>query len=169
MASYSNKEIIDLLQNGNEEVLFYLSKKLFPPSRKLIRRIGFSDTQTPFIFSKVLIETCREIQQKNVSKNVDFVSYFYNSLSEFSQRLKKERSGMSESDNSENREIVSSCFSILDDSHRIILAARLVEKLTFEQIASRFNLSNPVIAQFEFNRAFSQLEKITRARLFVEA
>ena len=71
----------------------------------------------------------------------------------------------SELNTSEEKEIIRSCFSILDETSRKILAARYSEKLSFEQIAARMDFSNPVIAQFEFNKAFSQFEKISRARL----
>ena len=165
MARYSNQQIFNTILNGEEEILFYLTKKYFDSSRRWLRRNGCMDSDTPVIFSKVLINVYDEIQQNNISPNVDFEIFFFNSLREFFKKTKSEINHDQESIISTEGEIVSSCFLILDESYRRILSARYSEKLTFEQIAVRFNFSNPVIAQFEFNKAFLQFEKISKARL----
>jgi len=67
------------------------------------------------------------------------------------------------------KEIVSDCVSIMDPDSRRLLAARYAEKLSYEQIAARYEYSNPVIAQFEVNKAMTQLEGIARARLNISS
>jgi DNA-directed RNA polymerase specialized sigma24 family protein len=170
MSSYSNQQIITSIKNGQDEVLFYLAKKYFQSGRRWLRRNGFRDADTPSVFSKILLKIYREIQQSNLSTDIDFEPFFFNSLRQYSSQFKPEKNKdivpiPSMSDN--EKEIIGSCYSILDESFRKILAARYVEKLSFEAIAVRHNFSNPVIAQFEFNKAFNQFEKIARARLNV--
>lgn len=162
MARYSNQQIFNHILNGEEEILFYLTKKYYNSSRRWLHRNGCIDSDTPAIFSKVLINVYDDIQRNNISQNVDFEIFFYNSLREFFKNIKSENNHEPESS---EKEIVSSCFLILDEFYRKILSARYSEKLSFEQIAVRFKFSNPVIAQFEFNKAFSQYEKISKARL----
>jgi len=165
MRRYSNKEIIPAIQNGEDGVLFYLSKRFFHSSRRWLIRNGCSDKDTPAVFSGAVVEICKEVQQKKLTSNIDFDNFFINSLKDYYKSFKVSEKGHSGKSDSHESEVISSCFSILDDSSRQILVARYVQKLNFEQIADRFEYSNPVIAQFEFNKAFSQLEKISRIRL----
>jgi len=55
MGRYSNKQLITEIQNGREEVLVYLAKKYFQTSRRILRTKGVRDSQTPDIFSRVLV------------------------------------------------------------------------------------------------------------------
>jgi hypothetical protein len=167
MKRYSNQDLITAVLNGEEDVLFYLSKKYFHASRRWLLRNGCPDADTPIVFSKVLVNVCREIQHNKLSPNVDFEIFFNNSLREYFKKYKTHNHDEPHFIQSDYKNIISSCFSILDDTSRKILAARYAEKLTFEQIAARFEFSNPVIAQFECDKAFSQFEKISRARLNV--
>ena len=167
MSRYSNQQIFNAILNGEEEVLFYLTKKYFESSRRWLRRNGCRDSDTPAIFSNVLVSVWGEIQQNNFSPKVDFELFFFNSLREFFKNQKPDKNHNQESIESKQKEVIGSCFSILDESSRKILSARYAEKLSFEQIAVRLNFSNPVIAHFEFDRAFSQFEKIARTRLNV--
>ena len=86
-------------------------------------------------------------------------------MSEYLEYFKSSKGKNELTEHFDEKEIVASCFSILDESARKILSARYVEKLSFEQIAVRLEYSNPIIAQFEFNKAFNQFENISRARL----
>ncbi|HNP49288.1 MAG TPA: hypothetical protein PKK99_03550 [Bacteroidia bacterium] len=173
MASYSNEEIIQSILNGQEDVLFYLNKKYFESARRWLRRKGAADSQTPQLFSQVLIRVYREIQRSKISPNIPFEPYFFNALKE---QLKEEKRFRKENRNipgpvysDQQRNIAAECFGIMDEDHRKLLAARFAEKLSYEQIAVRFDFSNPVIAQFEVNKALNQLEGITRARLNISA
>ena len=164
MPQFTNKEIISSIQNDDEQVLLYLSKKYFESSRRAIRRAGFPDSSTPEIFSSTLVKTCREIQHNRLTGNVDFEQFYYNVLNEEISLLKEAGIGEINMPVDKDVKVSAHCFSVLDDAARKIIAARFVEKLSFEQIASRFNFSNPVIAQFEFNKAYRQFETIVRAR-----
>ena len=167
MNRYSNQELIGAILNGEEDILFYVAKKFFHSSRRWLIRNGCRDSETPAIFSRVVVNVCREIQQNKLSSNVDFEYFFNNSLHDYFKNNKDYKKSEQDLFLSKEKDVISSCFSILDDSSRKILAARYAEKLSFEQISSRFNFSNPVIAQFECNKAFNQFEKITRVRLNV--
>lgn len=168
MPRLSNQEIITSLQNGDEQVLFYLSKKYYQSARKWLRRQGCRDVDTPAIFSSILVKVCREIQRNNLSKNVDFEIFLFNSIRDHLNFMKADRNNH-RSLLPEEMEIISSCFGILDEISRKILATRYCENLSFEQIAVRMDYSNPVIAHFEFNKAFASYENIVRARLNVAA
>lgn len=169
MRRKSNQEIITSIQNGEEEVLFYISGKYFPGSRKWLRRHGCRDIDTPWIFSRAMVDVYRELQQNKISPNIDFELFFFNFLKNHWNQLKEIRLEKHQSILPGDVAIVASCFTILDESARKILSLRYCEKLSFEQIAARLEFSNPVIAQFEFNRAFSQFENIANARLNVNS
>jgi hypothetical protein len=172
MSRYSNHQIITSIQNGDDEILFYLAKKYFQSARRWLRRSGYRDADTPSIFGTIIVKIYREIQQSNISPNIDFEPFFFNSLREYTNQEKSFKNHnvvTTEAKPDNDKDIVGNCFSILDESSRKILTARYVEKLSFEQIAARQNFSNPVIAQFEFNKAFSQFEKISKARLNITA
>lgn len=164
MARYSNQEIITLIQNGDEDVLFYLTGKYFQSSRRWLRRQGVLDSDTPSVFSTVLLKVYREIQKSNFSKNNDVEVFFFNSLKDELNHL---RAGGKEKPEEETP-VIARCFSILSEESKKILSERYVENLSFEQIASRENFSNPVIAEFEFTKAFSQFESIVKSRLYVD-
>ena len=63
------------------------------------------------------------------------------------------------------RDAAASCFTILDEQSKKLLSARYTEKLTFEEIAVRFEFSNPVIAEFEVHKSLNQFRQIAQARL----
>jgi hypothetical protein len=167
MRRMTNQQIIASIQNGEESVLFFLSKKYYEQARKLLRRKGCPDRDTPAVFSGILVNVCREIQRNKLSANVDFEHFLFNSINEHLSEMKM----MDKNSNflPGEREIIASCFSILDDASRKILSARYCENLSFEQIAARLEFSNPIIAHFEFNKAFTQFENIGRARLNVQS
>jgi hypothetical protein len=166
MPRLSNQQIFTSIQNGDETVLFYLSKRYFEAGRKLLRRKGCKEKDTPAIFGKILVNVYREIQRNNISSNVDFETFLFNSIREYLNDIK---SGPEKSEFLPGeREIIASCFAILDEPSRKILSARYGENLAFELIAARLELSNPVIAHFEFNKAFTLFENIVRARLNVQ-
>src|SRR5436190_6760144 len=110
MKRYTNREIIDEIQNGKDDVLFYLSKRFFHTSRRWLIRNGCSDANTPDVFSNALVEVCKEIHQNKLSPNVDFENFFSNYLKEYYKNFKL--SGKKNPVNNESREneIVSSCF-----------------------------------------------------------
>ena len=167
MARYSNQEIITSIQNGEEDVLFYLTGKYFQSSRRWLRRRGIQDSKTPSVFSIVLLKVYREIQKSDFSKNNDVEILFFNSLKEeLNQSLANEKEKTQKPE--EEIEIIARCFHILSDESKKILSERYVENLSFEHIASKENFSNPVIAEFEFTKAYSQFENIIKSRLYVD-
>ena len=165
MSRYSNQKLIDSILNGDDDVLFYLTKKYYQSARRWLRRNGSRDSDTPSIFSNVIIKVYRDLRQSNISSNIEFEQFFFNSLQEYFNHHRPNKNINDLLNASEENEIIGACFSILDESSRKILSARYVDKLSFEQIAVRQNFSNPMIAQFEFNKAFTQFEKLTRIRL----
>jgi hypothetical protein len=168
MARYSNQEIFNALQNGEDAILLYLTEKYYQSARRMLRRSGFRDSDTPTVFSNVIIKIAREVQQNNLSATIDFEPFFFNTLQEYMKDFKALRKDGYLVSQLGEKEIVISCFSILDESSRKILAARYAEKLSFEQIAARFEFSNPMIAQYEFNKAFSIFGNISKARLNIK-
>ncbi len=172
MSRYTNPEIITDIQNGKEEVLFYVSRKFFQPSRRWLRRKGVPDDKTPQIFVTVLLQLFRDIQQQRLSIHVDFESYLFNSLEEYFKqersKSKKQRYVLGTVYSDKQKDAVSLCVEIQDEEIRKLLYSRYAEKLSFEQIAVRYDYSNPVIAQFEVNKAMSRLEGIVRIRLNIE-
>lgn len=169
LSQKANDETITSIRNGKEETLFVLSKKYFQSSRRWLRRKGISDSATPSVFAKVLVKVYRDIQQNRFSTHVDLDKYIFNTLNEHLSKEKESRkfqrrTGIKPSTDLEV-EAVAACFTILDSQSKKLLSARYTEKLTFEEIASRFEFSNPVIAEFEVHKALNQLRQISQARL----
>jgi hypothetical protein len=165
MPAYLNKELIDLIRNGTDEFLFYLTDKYYQSARRLLRRSGCPDKETPIIFSRVIVSACHELQQSKLSTVFDFEQYFYTSLIDYYKNNNSQKNLNVDLIHSHEKEVAVACFSILDELKQKLLAARYSGKLSFEQIAVKFNFSNPVIAQFEVNRAFLQYENVVKARL----
>ena len=168
MARYTNQQIFDLIHNGDESVLFYLSETYFQTGRRLLRRSGCRDSDTPVLFSKVLTQIYREIQQNKISPNIDLEKFIFNSLKDYFNTNYTSDNSENDEKRSTSKEDVITCYSIMDENTRKILALRYVENLSFEEIAARLNFSNPFIAEHEFNKAFNQFENITRARLMMQ-
>ena len=169
MSRYTNPEIISDIQNGKEEILFYISRKFFQPARRWLRRKGVPDDKTPQIFVSVLLQLFREIQQQKLSIHVDFESYLFNSLEDFflqeKAKKKNQRYQLGPLFSDQQKDAVSMCVKIQDEDTRKLLFSRYAEKLSYEQIAVRFEYSNPVIAQFEINKAMNRLEDMSRIHL----
>ncbi len=168
-AGKTNDELILSIKNGEEKALPVLKKKYFESSRRWMRRNGIKDSQTPNLFSKVIVSVFRDIQLGKVNAHVDLEKYIFNSLNEFLRKEKefqkvRRKEGLKAVTDTE-REAVASCYSILDSSSKQLLSTRYVEKLSFEEIAARLEFSNPVIAQFEVNKALHQLQQLAIARL----
>lgn len=169
MAKYSNQEIISQIQNGQQEILFYLTKGLFPFYRKWLRRKGLPDVETPALFTRVLVFVCREIRVNHMSVHVDFEAFLQGALLEELKKHKAAQTGskVSVEDKMEESEhsAVGQCLNILDEQARQLLVARYYYRQNFEQIAAGFEFSNPVIAQFEITKAMNRLEGMVSYRL----
>jgi hypothetical protein len=131
----------------------------------MLRRKGFRDSHTPQLFAEILVKVMKEIQQSKIPATIDFEKYLFNSIREFAsvKAVETVNSNLIK----EDKDIAADCFSILDTYTKSILSARYSDRQTFEQIAVRFEYSNPVIAEFECNKAFQLFENIVKARLAV--
>ena len=98
----------------------------------------------------------------------DLEKFIFNSLKDYFSTNYTSDILENDQKSSTTKEDVIACFSIMDENTRKILALRYVENLSFEEIASRLNYSNPFIAEHEFNKAFNQFENISRARLMLQ-
>lgn len=167
----NNEEMISSIKKGDEKVLSMLTKKFFQSSRKHLRQKGIKDSETPVAFAQILVNLYREIQQSNLSIHLDLEKYLFASINLFlekeKQRSKRIASQYILPSTEIEKEALALCYSILDDNTRKLLSLRYCEKLSFEEIAARFDYSNPVIAQFEVNKALLQLQKVSMARLNV--
>lgn len=168
MKRFSKKELSTEINNGNKEVLVYLSRKYFSGVRRLLRLRGIPDEETPAVFSDVLAATFAGLRRKN-AVHLDFESYFMNALQSEVRRRKEisKKNVPVEPLFSEPVEIVAQCISILPDVSRQLLFARVAEKRSFEQIAEVFNFSNAVIAEYEIDKALTLLEGIVRLRFAI--
>ncbi len=168
MAKLSNKEIISGMKNGSREVLFYLSGRYFQSSRRWLRTKGIRDSDTPSLFSDAVIRFLRDVQQRDFPEQIEPGEYLFSTLK---NQLKDHRlmrvEGASDEHLERQLEIVADCFSILETTSRQILAAYYADGLNFEQLAARFNLPNPVVAEFEVDKSIKQLDQIVKARLAV--
>ncbi len=169
MSRYNNKQLITEIQNGNEEVLVYLAKKYFQTARRTLRVKGVKDSETPDVFSMVLIKTWLNILHHKFPSSIEFETFLFNSLQEYVYETKeKKRNNQLRSEAvfpDQQKAVVAQCVSILDEGGRNLVHAYYAEQLSFEKIAERFNYSNAVIAQHEVYKAMNQLEGIVKLRL----
>ena len=163
MKRYSEGEIIREINNGSREVLVYLARKYFPSSRRLMRIKGLRDEVTPSVFADVLTSVYLKLQQQQL-EYVDFESYFLHALNDHIKSLKSGGNAAIHREAAPD-EIASHCVTILDDQSQQILFSRIAEKMSYERIKNKFQFSNAVIAQYEVNKAMSQLEGIVKLRL----
>jgi len=161
---YSKSEIIPEITNGNREVLVYLARKYFPSARRLLRIRGFRDEQTPGIFSDVLISVFLKLQQQQ-DEYLDFEPYLLRALNDHIKFLREEVINKKSNEEVRPAEIVSQCVSIMDEQSQQLLFSRVSGKMSYESIKEKFQFSNSVIAQYEVNKAFGQLEGIVKLRL----
>ena len=164
MKRFSKKNIIDEIQNGNEEVLGRLSQKHFPSIRRLLRIRGIRDSETPQVFSHILATVFINLSKRKTVSDIDFEEYLLNSANDY---VKNRKQILHNVNSNNDDEITAHCVSILDEHLQKLLFARVVEKLSYEKIAERFQYSNAVIAQYELDKAFQQLEGIVKLRLNV--
>ena len=165
----NKKEIISEIKFNNEAVLPVLAKKYFSAARRILRMNGLKDRDTPEVFSQVLAHVYMTIQQEHIPLNIDFEDYFFKALRERIDRFKEERKTKKQlkfSDLTDDKnKVAADCVAILDGQSQAVIYARVIEKLSYEQMAERFRFASPVAAQQEFNKAFNQLEGIVKVRL----
>jgi hypothetical protein len=165
----NKKEIISEIKHNNESVLPILARKYFPSCRRIIRMNGLRDSETPEVFSQALAHVYLSIQQEHVPYNIDFEDYFFKSLHEYIDRVKEKRKAKGKIRFSDlvndNSKVAADCVAILDDQSQQLIYARVIEKLSYENIAKRFRFTSAVLAQQEFNKAYNQLESIVKVRM----
>lgn len=164
MKTYAKREILTEINNGNEEVLVFISNKYFSTVRRMLRVKGILDEQTPAIFSDVLAKVYADLRYKADYK-IDFESYFMNAVNEEVKLLKGPKVADGKYPPNESEEIAARCVSILDEEAQKLLFARVADKLSYERIKDEFQFSNAVIAQYEVAKALDQLEGIVKLRL----
>ena len=132
---------------------------------------GMKDSQTPDIFSRVLIKVWLDILHHKFSSSIELETFFFNSLQDKVNEIKEKKSfnqpGTQEVFSEQQRSVVAQCVSILDETDRNLVHAYYAEQLSYEKIAGRFNYSNAVIAQHEVYKAMNQLEGIVKLRLHI--
>ena len=164
MKRYPGRDILTEINNGNEEVLVYLARKYFTTARRILRMRGFRDEHTPHIFADVLAKVYSDLRHQK-REHLDFESYFLGLLKSVPKNKLAEDKNVAPDQVNEAGHIVSQCVAIMEDDAQQLLFARVTEKLNYEQMKDRFQFSNAVIAQYEFDKAFNQLEGIVRLRL----
>lgn len=165
----SDDAVIRAIRNGSNDPLFEIARRYFSTARRLLRTRGVKDSETPRVFSGVLTRFARNIRQHKIAEQTDISTYLVNVLRQYAREDRAARKGR-ESRNlnevlEEDRLVASRCITILDERSKALLFARYSELLNYEQIAARFQYSNPVIAQTEVEKAASLLERILSARL----
>jgi len=161
---FSKREILSEINNGNEEVLVYLSRKYFPTARRLMRIRGFRDEHTPQIFSGVLAAVYADLRNQQ-QEHIDFETYFLNALNKEIESLKDGSKNSIEYRAQQSTDVAAQCVSILDEQAQALLFARVSEQLSYEQIKERFQFSNAVIAEYEVHKALNQLAGIVKLRM----
>lgn len=162
------QDLIREIKKDSNEALSFIVRKFFPVSRKMLGRKGIRDSMTPRVFSSALIGVLKDIRCHNLSEMVDFNSLLHNALISEAANFKN-GSGTPEKPSPEQLKsgVVANCVLVLDEQAQKLLYVRYVEQKSFEEISNMFGFSNPVIAQFETDKAYKQLEGIVKVRLSV--
>jgi DNA-directed RNA polymerase specialized sigma24 family protein len=165
----SDDTVIRTIRNGSNEPLFELARRYFSTARRLLRSRGVKDSETPRVFSGVLSAFARDIRREKIAPQTDISSYLLNVLRQYAREDRASRKGRDSRNITEvleeDRLVAARCISVLDERSKALLFARYAEHLNYEQIAARFQYSNPVIAQTEVEKAASLMERILSARL----
>lgn len=165
MSRIKEQSVIDELKNGSTDILLYLTQQYFQSSRRWLRSKGVRDADTPQLFSKAVINLMRELQAKKPSAPVDMEKYIFTKINEALSAYKVKTTEGDERMQISGIQLTARCFAALDDDARKLLSAYYADNLTFEELAVRFEFSNPVIAEFEVNRQMKKLEGIVKVAM----
>ena len=160
-----NKKIIVDFKSGSDEIVSGAARKFFPAARKFLRMKGIRDAMTPMVFAESLVTVLSEIRRNKVSELADFNGLLNNALGRGAEAVRAaERSGTEPVTEESKSNIAAQCVAVLDAQSQQLLFLRYAERKSFEEIAGILNFSNPVIAQFEVEKAYRQLEGIVKVR-----
>jgi hypothetical protein len=163
--SSTGKRILSEIKDGNDNAVERAAKSYFPVARKLLRMKGVRDDQTPHFFANSFVRILSELRKNKISEHSDFSSLLNNYLIREAAAAKTSPvSGTGVNMETIQTDVVAQCTAILDDDSRKLLFLRFAERKSYEEIAVIFNFSNPVIAQFETEKAYRQLEGIVKVR-----
>jgi len=170
MSLTANKRLIAEFKVGNDEVISEAARKFFPSARKFLRMKGVRDELTPKVFADSLVTVLSEIRRNKVSELADFTGLLNTALGREAEALKSAgRSAPEEIPEDTNAAVAAQCVAVLDAPSQQLLFLRYAERKSFEEIAAILNYSNPVIAQFEVDKAYRQLEGIVKVRFNMSA
>ena len=165
MNSSANKKLVAEFKGGNDDVVSVAARKFFPSARKFLRMKGVRDKFTPQAFADSLVAVLLEIRRNKVSELADFNGILNSALGREAEALRSfRRAGTDEVTEDTNADVAAQCVSVLDAASKQLLYLRYGERKSFEEIAAILNFSNPVIAQFEVEKAYRQLEGIVKVR-----
>ena len=162
--SDSKKIIVDF-KGGSDEVVSLAARRFFPSARKFLRMKGVRDAMTPMVFAESLVTVLSEIRRNKVSELADFNGLLNNALGKGAEAVRAaERAEPEPVMDEGNAQVAAQCVAVLDGQSQQLLFLRYAERKSFEEIAAILNYSNPVIAQFEVEKAYRQLEGIVKVR-----
>ena len=165
MSVSSNKRLIADFKGGKDDAVATAARKYFPAARKFLRLKGVRDALTPAVFATCFVKILSEIRSNKISDLADFNSLLNNALVREADAARNSSRAEAQPVMEEmNADVASQCVTVLDEQSQKLLYLRYAERKPFEEIAAIFNYSNPVIAQFEVEKAYRQLEGIVKVR-----
>ena len=154
------------MRNASDDALLYVCKSYFQSVRRWLRKKGVADADTPVLFSKILTDLVRDIQEKKLSGPVDFEVLLRDAIDRRLSLFKSERRQTgTESNVPPIVEVAGRCYNALDIDARRLLEGYHIEGLNYEQLAAKYGYGNASIAEFEVNRQMSKLEGLVHISL----
>jgi len=164
MALLTNKQLLEGIRHDDTAVVKAVAKKYFPSSRNFLRMKGVRDAGTPEAYARAFAGVIAEVRAGRISELAEFSSVLHQALLREVERIRESMAGGDAAGFVVSPDVVAQCVAVLDEDIQRLLMLRFAERKTYEEIALACNFSNPVIAEFEVERAYQQLQRMVNVR-----
>ena len=169
MALLTNSHIFEGILHDDTGIVSAAAKKYFPTSRKFLRMRGVRDGATPEAYARAFSGVISEIRAGRISELADFGSVLHQAMIREVVKIREGNGENMAGGYSVSPDVVAQCLTVLDEDIQRLLMLRFAERKSYEEIATACNFSNPVIAEFEVERAYQQLRRMVNVRFNLDA
>jgi ATP phosphoribosyltransferase len=169
MALLTNRQLLEGIRHDDSSVMAAAAKKYFPSCRKYLRMKGVRDAGTPEAYARAFAGVIAEVRAGRISELADFGSILHQAMLREVEKIREQAAGNLSGGLAVSPDVVAQCVAVLDEDIQRLLMLRFAERKSYEEIALASNFSNPVIAEFEVERAYQQLQRMVNVRFNLDA
>jgi DNA-directed RNA polymerase specialized sigma24 family protein len=161
-----NKELIQDIKNGNEEILIHLFKKHYIELKAIFSSYTRDEKVLTAEIARVIVRIWLEIHRNDFSENIDLESYLLNTAKDSAEKLAADKRLKNiKSDRTKTpQEIIADCVNALGDSSRKALELRYAEHYSIEEVAEKLKI-DVAAAHDLLDKSFMQLSSIAKIRM----